>query len=113
MRCVVKTKVYILVEPFMPAHRHPLRYHLTTLFRRGDLASVAEGVLISGLSRQTIGRWLRVERISIKTARLHYLARQRSRAQRIAEGLSPRRRPSKDQMRKEIADAMTRSGLML
>lgn len=93
----------------MPAHRHPLRYHITTLCRRGDIATVAEAVLVSGLSRQTISRWLRLERIDLKTARMHYVARQRSRAQLIADGKPPRRRPSKDQMRRELADAMGRS----
>lgn len=95
----------------MPAHRHPLRYHVMTLFRRGEMVSIAEAVLISGVSRQTIGRWLRVQNIDIKTARLHYIARQRSRAQLIAEGKPQRRRPTKIEMRKEIAAAMKRSGL--
>lgn len=77
-----------------------------TLFRRGELASAGEAVLVSGLSRQTIGRWLRMERINAASARLRYIARQRDRAQRILEGKPPRRRPSKEQMRKVIADAM-------
>lgn len=99
-----------LVEPFMPAHRHPLRHHVMTLFRRGDLASVAEAVLVSGLTRQTISRWLRMDRVDIASSRLRYVARQRDRAQRIVEGLPPRRRPSKQQMRKVIADAMAEDG---
>lgn len=93
----------------MPAHRHPLRRHVMTLFRRGDLASVAEAMLVSGLSRQTIGRWLRIERIDVVRSRLRYVARERDKAQRILENLPPRRRPSKAQMRREIAEAMARS----
>lgn len=99
-----------LVET-MAAARHPLRSHIITLFRRGDLVSVREAVLICDASRQAVGKWLKAAGIDIESSRMAYVARQRRRAQLVAEGKPPRRRPSKDQMRKEIADAMQRSGL--
>jgi hypothetical protein len=99
-----------LVET-MAAARHPLRSHIVTLFRRGELASVREAVLICDASRQAVSKWLRVAGIDIEASRMAYVARQRSRAQLIAEGKSPRRRPTKAEMRKTIADAMERSGL--
>jgi hypothetical protein len=93
----------------MPARRHPLRSHIVTLFRRGDLVSVREAVLICDASRQAISKWLRLAGVDIEARRMAYIARQRTRAQRIADDLPARRRPSKEQMRKEIAAAMDRS----
>lgn len=90
----------------MPAHRHPLRSHIIALFRRGDLVSLGEAAIVSGATKQAIGRWLKAERINITAARLAHIARQRTRAQLIEEGKGPRRRPSKAEMRKVIADAM-------
>lgn len=95
----------------MAASRHPLRSHIETLFRRDDLVSVREAVLVCDASRQAVSRWLRQAGIDIAAARLAHIARQRSRAQLIAEGKPPRRRPSKAQMRKEIEEAMKRSEL--
>lgn len=84
----------------MPAHRHPLRSHIVTLFRRGDLASVAEAVLVCDASRQAVSKWVKLAGIDIGRSRLRYIARQRDRAQRIAEGKPPRRGPSKAELRK-------------
>lgn len=92
----------------MAAARHPLRSHIVTLFRRGDLVSVREAVLICDASRQAISKWVKAAGLDLEVSRMAYIARQRSRAQLIAEGKPPRRRPSKDQMRKEIAEAMAR-----
>lgn len=90
----------------MAAPRHPLRSHIVTLFRRGDLVSVREAVLICDASRQAVSKWLRSAGVDIEASRLRYIARQRSRAQMVAEGKAPRGKPSKAQMRKVIADAM-------
>jgi hypothetical protein len=94
----------------MAARRHPLRSHIVTLFRRGDLVSVREAVLICDASRQAISKWLRLAGIKRENTRMAYIARQRRRAQLIAEGKLQRRRPTKTEMREEIARA--RSSLM-
>lgn len=94
-----------LVET-MAARRHPLRSHIIGLFQRGEIASIREAVLICDASRQAVAKWLRVAGIDIEARRMGYVARQRERAQRILEGKPPPRRPSKAQMRKQIADAM-------
>lgn len=65
----------------MAARRHPLRNHILTLFRRGDLVSVYEAVLICDASRQAITKWLKAEGISVEANRLAHLARLRARAQ--------------------------------
>jgi hypothetical protein len=90
----------------MAAARHPLRSHIVTLFRRGDLASVREAVLICDASRQAVSKWLKAAGVDIEASRMAHIARQRSRAQLIAEGKAPRRKPTKAQMRQIIADAM-------
>lgn len=90
----------------MAARRHPLRSHIVTLFRRGDLVSVREAVLICDASRQAICKWIKAAGIDVEGRRLAYVARQRARAQRIAEGKPPPRRPTKAQMRQVIAEAM-------
>lgn len=91
----------------MAAPRHPLRSHIITLFRRGDLVSVREAVLICDASRQAVSRWLKLAGVDVETSRLRYIARQRSRAQLIAEGMAPRRRRSKAELR-EIAEQAVR-----
>jgi len=90
----------------MAAPRHPLRSHIITLFRRGDLVSVAEAVLICDASRQAISKWIKTAGINIDANRLAFITRHRTRAQMIAERKAPRGKPSKAQMRKMIADAM-------
>lgn len=93
----------------MAPRNHPLRSHIVTLFRRGELASVREAVLICDASRQAISKWIRAAGIDIETARLGFIARQRTRAQMVAENKAPRGKPSKAQMRQTIADAMART----
>ena len=90
----------------MPARRHPLRSHIVTLFRRGDLVSVQEAVLICDASRQAISKWLKLAGIDIEATRMAYVARQRRRAQLIAEGRPPRRRPSKAELRSQADKAV-------
>jgi hypothetical protein len=90
----------------MAARRHPLRSHIITLFRRGDLVSVREAVLICDASRQAISKWVKAAGLDIEASRMAHIARQRSRAQLIAEGKPPSRKPTKAQMRQTIADAM-------
>lgn len=90
----------------MAAPRHPLRSHILTLFRRGDLVSVAEAVMICDASRQAISRWIKLAHLDVGRARLRYIARQRDRAQRIVDGKPPRRGPSKAEMRKATDKAI-------
>lgn len=91
----------------MPAPRHPLRSHIVTLFKRGEIASVREAVLICDASRQAVTKWLRAAGINVEQRRLAYIARHRDRAQRIAEGRAPRRKPSKTEMRKQADKALS------
>jgi hypothetical protein len=93
----------------MAARRHPLRSHIVTLFQRGDLVSVREAALICDASRQAISKWLRQAGIDIEASRLAYVARLRTRAQLVAEGKTPRGKPTKAQMRASIADAIART----
>jgi hypothetical protein len=90
----------------MAAARHPLRSHIITLFRRGELVSVHEATLICDVSRQAISKWLKAEGINIEARRHQRLAKLRTIVQRHADGLPPVRRPSKAQMRAELDRAM-------
>jgi hypothetical protein len=90
----------------MAAARHPLRSHIVTLFRRGDLVNVREAVLICDASRQAISKWVKAAGIDLEASRMAYIARQRSRAQLIAEGKPPRRRPTKREMRAAADQAL-------
>ncbi|BEV44404.1 hypothetical protein CRBSH125_05870 [Afipia carboxidovorans] len=82
----------------MPAPRHPLRKHILALFRRGELVSVAEAVLICDASRQAVARWLKLEGLDIETRRMAYIARLRSRAMSDMDA-APARRLSKSEQR--------------
>lgn len=92
----------------MAARRHHLRDWVISMYRRGDLCSIAEGALIASVPRQTVGRWVREAEINIEATRQRYLARSQLRAERYAEGLPPVRKPSKAQMRSDIDKAMRR-----
>lgn len=92
----------------MAPPRHPLRSYIVALFRRGDLVSVQEATLICDASRQSITKWLKSEGINIETHRLAYIARLATKAQRQIDGLSPARRPTKVQMRAQLAKAIER-----
>jgi hypothetical protein len=90
----------------MAPQRHPLRSYVLDLFRRGELVSIAEAVLISGASRQAVTKWIKAEGISIEARRLARIAKHRTNAQRHLDGLPPLRRPSKGQMRKDADKAL-------
>lgn len=92
----------------MPQARHPLRSHVVALFKRGELVSVGEAVLICGASRQAVHKWLKAEGINIEARRLAHLAKLRTAAERVLEGLPPLRRPTKAQQRKHLAKAIAR-----
>ncbi len=92
----------------MAQTRHPLRSYIVTLFRHGDLVSIREAVLVSGVSRQSVHKWLKADGIDIEARRMAHLAKLRTSAERYLEGLPPLRRPTKVQMRKQIAKAVKR-----
>lgn len=92
----------------MAPQRHPLRSHVVALFRRGELVSVAEAVLICGASRQAITRWLKAEGIDVEARRLAFIAKHTTKAQRYLDGLPALRRPTKRQMRHSLEEAMRR-----
>lgn len=92
----------------MAPPRHPLRSYIVTLFKRGDLVSVAEAKLICDASRQAISKWVKAEGIDIDARRLAHIARLRTAAQRQMDGLPPLRKPSKAEMRRDLAKAMRR-----
>lgn len=64
--------------------------------------------MIASVPRQTVARWMREERIDVPAARLRYLARCQLKAERYAAGLPPVTKPSKAQMRRDLANAMRR-----
>jgi hypothetical protein len=90
----------------MAPARHPLRSYVIDLFRRGELVSIAEAVLICGASRQAVTKWIRAEGINIEARRMGRIAKYTTNAQRHLDGLAPLRRPSKAQMRRDLAKAM-------
>lgn len=90
----------------MAAARHPLRSYIVGLFRHGDLVSVAEAVMICGASAQAVRKWTKTEGINIEVRRLARIAKFTTNAQRYVDGLSPHRRPSKAQMRKDADKAL-------
>lgn len=93
----------------MAAARHLLRSHILALFARGEIVTIREASLICDASPQAIRKWVKAAGIDLEASRLAYIARQRSRAQLIAEGRAPRGKPSKAQMRQIITDAMART----
>lgn len=92
----------------MAPARHPLRNWIVTMLKRGDLTSPAEGAIVASVPRQTVARWIREAGIDVKAARLRHLARQHVKAERYAEGLPPRRKPSKAEMRRTTDEAVRR-----
>lgn len=92
----------------MPAPRHPLRSHIVALFRRGDLVSVHEAVLICDASRQAITKWVKAAGIDIEAHRLAYLAKLRTRAQGHVDGLSGQPRLSARKRWREAQQAVRR-----
>jgi hypothetical protein len=92
----------------MPQRPHPLRSYVLTLFKRGDLVSIHEATLIADVSRQSVHKWLKAEGINIDARRLARLAKLRTNAERYLDGLPPLRRPTKAQMRKQLAKAIER-----
>lgn len=104
---LVKTDTFPMLERMAP-RRHPLRSWIVGMARRGELVSPAEGAIVASVPRQTVARWIREARIDLKAIRLCYLARHQLKAQRHAEGLPMMRKPSKGEMRRDLAKAMRR-----
>lgn len=78
------------------------------MLRRGELISPSEGAIVASVPRQTVARWIREAGIDVKAMRLRYLARHHLKAERYAEGLPPRRKPSKAEMRRTTEEAVRR-----
>jgi hypothetical protein len=92
----------------MAPPRHPLRSYIISLFARGELVSVHEATLICDASRQAISKWLKADGIDVDARRLAFIAKRRTAAQRHLDGIGPSRRPTKAQMRRDLAQAMRR-----
>lgn len=92
----------------MAPPRHPLRNWIVSMFRRGELASPAEGAIVASVPRQTVARWIREAGIDVKVKRLQYLARCQIKGERYVAGMPPTRKPSKAEMRRDLAKAMRR-----
>lgn len=92
----------------MPTPRNEFKHHVLMLYRRGQLATIAEGAVMATVRRQTVARWLREAGIDIALTRGRFLIMLRKRAQRIAEGKPPLRRRTKAEWRqigeKAVAD---------
>lgn len=84
---------------------NPERDHVLMLYRRGTLATLAEGAWLAGVTRPLVLRWLRAARIDWKAARQRYIAELRRRAAAIASG-KPVKRRTKAEMRSKAVQAM-------
>jgi len=76
---------------------------------RGELASLDEGAAIASTTKATVRRWLIGEGIDWLLTRRQWLARRHERCERWVNDQPPPLRPTKAQMRKQIANAMRRS----
>lgn len=90
----------------MAQARHPLRSYVVTLFKRGELVSIHEATLVADVSRQSVHKWLKAEGINVEARRLAYVAKLRTKAARYLDGLPALRKPTKAQMRKQLAKAI-------
>ena len=66
-------------------------------YLRGQLSSLAEGMIVAGVSKQTLARWLKAERIDWHAKRLLHLASQHRKAVMISEGKRVKRPTKKEQ----------------
>lgn len=82
----------------------PLRDYVLSLYLRGALATLEEGASIASVTRSRVRAWLHTAGIDWMRARLHFVARHRTRGVAICEGRKVRR-PSKRQQRMEAARA--------
>lgn len=69
---------------------------------------MAEGAFVATVPRQTVGRWVREAGIDVQAARERYLARSQLKAARHEAGLQPARKPTKAEMRRDLAKAVGR-----
>lgn len=77
-----------------------MRTFVVGLYLRGQLSSLAEGAIVAGVSKPTLMRWLKAERIDWQAKRLVYLASQHRKAVMVAEGKRVKR-PTKQEQRLE------------
>lgn len=74
----------------------PLLLHVLGLYRRGELATLQEGALVAGVSRQRVLMLLRAAGVDWQRARMVYVARQRTRAVMVAEGKAVKRQTRRE-----------------
>lgn len=70
---------------------NPRREYLLALFARGELASLAEGAEVAGVSRVTVLKWLRSRQVNWKKQRQLWLARHGAIANARADGRAQKR----------------------
>jgi hypothetical protein len=85
------------------------RGYVVGMAQRGELASLEEGAAIASTTKATVRRWLVGEGIDWLLTRRQWLARRHERCERWASDQPPPMRPTKAQMRRQIADAMRRT----
>lgn len=90
----------------MAAARHPLRDRILARINRGEIASVAEIMLVASIPRQTANRWLREAKVKLGEMRMRMVAKIREQEERYLAGLPAHRKPTKAQMRKIAAKAV-------
>lgn len=76
------------------------RDYVISLYLRGELSTLEEGATVASVTRSRVRAWLHAAGIDWMRTRLHFIARQRSRAVAICEGRKVSR-PSKRQQRIE------------
>lgn len=106
-RCKAREKLYTGRYPM--GARGPLsnalRDRVLIRYRRGELATLEEGALIAGVTRRRVLAWLHEAGIDWRAARLHFIARARTRDIEASEGKRARRRPTKTEMHRACDDA--------
>lgn len=108
VRCVAAEIDAFYISERMAAPRHPLRDRILARVQRGEIASVAEVMLVAAIPRQTANRWLREAGIKLDEMRLHAVAKMRAQEMRFLEGRPMARRPTKAQMRNSLTKAVER-----
>ena len=85
------------------------KQYIAAMARRGELASLEEGALIATMTKATIRRWLVDAGIDWMVTRRQWLARRYARCEDWAANRPPPRHPTKEQMRRQLAQAIRRT----
>ena len=91
----------------MPSPRHPLRSHVLTLVKRGEISSLAEASLVAGVSAQSVLNWLKEAQVDMRAYRMLRLAQLRTTAQVKLEARA-NARPTQQEQRRRTLESVRR-----